>query len=102
MAADVDETGRVGRGGVIAAGHERTARAGADVLRDGGNAVDAAIAALAMSCLCEPVLCSPGGGGFAIVLDPDEPSVHLLDAFVHTPLSTAAVPDDAVRDVHAD
>src|SRR5437764_492948 len=35
--------------GVIAAGHPRTAEAGADVLRAGGNAVDAAIAAVSMS-----------------------------------------------------
>ena len=50
--------------GAVAAGHPRTAEAAADVLAEGGNAFDAAIAALWTACVCEPVLASPGGGGF--------------------------------------
>ena len=38
------QTGTVTGAGVIAAGHPLTAQAGADVLRAGGNAIDAAIA----------------------------------------------------------
>ncbi len=52
------------RKGAVAAGHPLTAEAAAEVLADGGNAFDAAIAALWMACVCEPVLASPGGGGF--------------------------------------
>src|SRR3954468_20700789 len=53
--------------GVIAAGHPLTAEAGARVLRDGGNAVDAAVAAVLMSWVAEPSLTGPGAGGFMLV-----------------------------------
>ena len=55
------------------------------MLRDGGNAVDAAIAALAMACVCEPVLCSPGGGGFAMYRASAAEPISLLDFFPQTP-----------------
>src|SRR6476659_9050602 len=67
--------------GVVAAGHPRTARAGADVLRDGGNAVDAALAALAVSFACEPLLTGLGAGGYMLVVAPHGPRT-LLDFFV--------------------
>jgi gamma-glutamyltranspeptidase/glutathione hydrolase len=88
--------------GVVAAGHDLTARAAATVLRDGGNAVDAAIAAVSMACLCEPVLCSPGSGAFAMVRDGSDGTVHLLDAFVQTPRRHAERIDDGEHVVHAD
>ncbi|WP_420336050.1 gamma-glutamyltransferase [Roseibium sp.] len=71
--------------GSIAAGHQLTAEAGADMLRNGGNAIDAAIAALAMSCVCEPVLASPGGGGFAMLRSAESGKTTLLDFFPQTP-----------------
>ena len=48
--------------GVVAAGHPLTAEAGADVLRAGGNAVDAAVAAVLMSFAAESPLTGPGRG----------------------------------------
>jgi gamma-glutamyltranspeptidase / glutathione hydrolase len=56
--------------GVVAAGHELTAQAGADVLRGGGNAVDAALAAMLTSFLAEPLLTGLGAGGYMLVADP--------------------------------
>jgi gamma-glutamyltranspeptidase/glutathione hydrolase len=50
--------------GMIAAGHELTARAGVEMLENGGNAFDAAVAAVFASFVCESVLTSAGGGGF--------------------------------------
>lgn len=87
--------------GVIAAGHRLTAEAGADVLRRGGNAYDAVIAALAMGCVCEPVLCSPGGGGFAMLRDGSTGAVRVIDAFPHTPIRRAPG-SSGVREVVAD
>jgi gamma-glutamyltranspeptidase/glutathione hydrolase len=87
--------------GVIAAGHRLTAEAGADVLRRDGSAYDAVIAALAMGCVCEPVLCSPGGGGFAMVREGATGSVRIIDFFPQTPLTRRTV-RDGVWEVMAD
>src|SRR5215218_3245426 len=70
--------------GVVAAGHPKTARAGADVLRAGGNAVDAAVAAVLMSFAAESPLTGPGAGGFMLVHTAGGES-HLLDFFVAAP-----------------
>jgi gamma-glutamyltranspeptidase/glutathione hydrolase len=70
--------------GLVAAGHPLTAEAGAAVLRDGGNAVDAAVAAMLMSWAAEPLLTGPGAGGYMLVAGfGDEPT--LLDFFVAAP-----------------
>ena len=70
--------------GVVAAGHPRTAEAGAQALREGGNAVDAAVAAVLMSFVAEPPLTGPGAGGFMLVHTAAGES-HLLDFFVAAP-----------------
>ncbi|MFQ5955446.1 MAG: gamma-glutamyltransferase [Kiloniellales bacterium] len=70
--------------GVVAAGHPKTAEAARIILEDGGNAVDAALAALCAACVAEPVLCSLGGGGFLLARDPDGRGV-LYDFFAQTP-----------------
>ena len=70
--------------GVVAAGHPVTAEAGAAVLRAGGNAVDAAIAAGLASWVAEPLLTGPGAGGYLLVAGAGvEPT--LLDFFVAAP-----------------
>jgi len=69
--------------GVVAAGHPLTAEAGADVLRLGGNAVDAAVACVLMSFVAESPLTGPGAGGFMIVHAQGES--HVLDFFVAAP-----------------
>jgi gamma-glutamyltranspeptidase/glutathione hydrolase len=66
--------------GVVAAGHPLTAEAGAQVLRDGGNAVDAAICAVLTSFVCESQLTGFGAGGFMMVHDGGEDT--LIDFFV--------------------
>src|SRR5881398_1225639 len=48
--------------GAVAAGHPLTAQAGAEVLAEGGNAVDACIAAAFVSWVWESTLTGPGGG----------------------------------------
>jgi gamma-glutamyltranspeptidase / glutathione hydrolase len=70
--------------GAVAAGHPLTAEAGARVLRDGGNAVDAAVAAVLTSFVAESPLTGLGAGGFMLVHDPLDEDV-LLDFFVEVP-----------------
>jgi gamma-glutamyltranspeptidase/glutathione hydrolase len=74
--------------GVVAAGHALTAAAGADVLRAGGNAVDAALAAMLTSFVAEPLLTGLGAGGYMLVAAPGREPV-LLDFFVAAPGSGA-------------
>jgi gamma-glutamyltranspeptidase / glutathione hydrolase len=74
--------------GVIAAGHPLTAEAGARVLREGGNAVDAAVGAMLTSFVAEPLLTGLGAGGYLMVAGGDwEPA--LLDFFVEAPARAA-------------
>ncbi len=75
--------------GVVAAGHPLTAQAGASVLREGGNAVDAAVAAMLASFVAEPLLTGLGAGGYMLVAGGGlEPA--LLDFFVQAPTRTGA------------
>lgn len=62
------------------AGTPYAADAAAEVYRAGGNAADAAVAAAAAVGITEPLMSSIGGGGFALVRDPDG-SVELIDYF---------------------
>ena len=71
--------------GAIAAGHEITAQAGARALAEGGNAVDACIAAAFASWVAESPLTGPGAGGFMLVHRAHDRSSRLLDFFVAAP-----------------
>jgi gamma-glutamyltranspeptidase / glutathione hydrolase len=73
--------------GAVAAGHPLTAEAGAAVLRDGGNAVDAAVAAVLTSFVTESPLTGFGAGGFMLIHAP--PEDVLLDFFVEVPGRTS-------------
>ena len=87
----VDEIWCINRGmtgrGAVAAGHPETAGAAADVLRDGGNAFDAALAAMCVACVTEPVLASLGGGGF-LTAHPAGGSPVVYDFFPQTPINS--------------
>ena len=69
--------------GVVAAGHPLTAEAGAEVLREGGNAVDAAVCAVLASFAVESPLTGFGAGGFMMVHRGEE--TVLIDFFVAAP-----------------
>jgi len=69
--------------GVVAAGHPLSAEAGAGVLRQGGNAVDAAVCAVLASFAVESPLTGFGAGGHMMVHEAGETT--LVDFFVAAP-----------------
>lgn len=87
--------------GIIAAGHTATAQAAESILREGGNAFDAVLAALATACVAEPVLASLGGGGF-LVAQPAGGVARVYDFFVHTPRRQRPVAELDFRPIIAD
>ncbi|MBK5221159.1 MAG: gamma-glutamyltransferase, partial [Thermoleophilia bacterium] len=73
--------------GVVAAGHPLSAEAGAEVLREGGNAVDAAIGAVLASFAVESPLTGFGAGGYMLVRREGGAAtdIALIDFFVAAP-----------------
>ena len=76
--------------GAIAAGHPLTAEAGAAILRAGGHAVDACLAAAFVSWVCESPLAGPGGGGFMLVHETGSGRTSVLDFFVTVPRAASS------------
>lgn len=71
--------------GIIAAGHPATTQAGRDILDIGGNAFDAALAAMLASCVAEVCTTSAGGGGFLLGYSEKSKRSRLFDFFSQTP-----------------
>jgi gamma-glutamyltranspeptidase / glutathione hydrolase len=83
--------------GAVAAGHPATAEAGARVLREGGNAVDALLAAAFAAFVAEGPLTGPAGGGFILVHEP-EGETSVLDCFFACPAGTLGPMEEVVID----
>ena len=83
--------------GAIAAGHPLTAQAGARVLEEGGNAVDACIAAAFVAFVTEGPLTGPTGGGFFLIHEPDR-ELTVLDCFFAVPARMLGAMEEVVID----
>ncbi len=70
---------------MIAAGGPETAAAGAAALKEGGNAVDAVVAAMFEAFITEPCLTSPGGAGVATLYDTSQDRAKTFDFFAAVP-----------------
>ena len=70
--------------GSIAGGEKSTVEAASQILKNGGNAFDAAVGAVFTSMVSEYNLTGPGGGG-AFLAYPANSNPILYDFFVDTP-----------------
>ena len=77
----------IAQNGMVASSHPLATQIGIDILKKGGNAIDAAIAVNAALGLMEPTGCGIGGDLFAIVWDPKGKKLHGLNASGPSPQS---------------
>jgi len=71
--------------GMIATSQPLASAAGLRILQQGGNAVDAAVAAAAVLCVVEPMMVSPGGDLFALVWDAKKKELKALNSSGRSP-----------------
>lgn len=72
--------------GVVAAGSMQTAQAAVEILRQGGNAVDAAIASAFAVSAGEPTVTSLGGAGIMMIYSKENGALTVCDFFANAPL----------------
>ncbi|MFE2039772.1 gamma-glutamyltransferase [Streptomyces sp. NPDC059477] len=80
----------VGHGGAVASVDADATAAGIEVLRQGGNAVDAAVATAAALGVTEPYSAGIGGGGYFVYYDAKSRKVHTIDGRETAPLSAGS------------
>jgi len=89
-----DRKGVFGKNGMVASAHEEASKAGLEILKAGGNAVDAAIATHYALVVVFPFAGNLGGGGFAVIREHNG-DLHSIDFREKAPLA-------AHRDMYLD
>ena len=83
---DVSKNAVTGKNGIVVAQEIEAANTGKQVLLEGGNAVDAAVATALALCVTEPWMSGLGGGGFMIVYLAKQNVVRVVDFGMISPL----------------
>ncbi|MCP3026415.1 gamma-glutamyltransferase [Halobacillus sp. A5] len=86
-----DDEVAYGGEGMVATAHPAASEVGAEVLRKGGTAMDAAIAIQLALNVAEPMMSGIGGGGFMMVYDAEKDDVSIIDSRERAP--AGAEPD---------
>jgi gamma-glutamyltranspeptidase/glutathione hydrolase len=89
-----DRKGVMGKNGMVASAHEEASKAGIEILKAGGNAIDAAIATHYALAVVFPFAGNLGGGGFAVIREKNG-NTHSIDFREKAPLA-------AHRDMYLD
>jgi gamma-glutamyltranspeptidase/glutathione hydrolase len=94
----------IAKNGMVATSHPLASQAGLEVLKAGGNAADAAIAANAMQCVVEPMSCGIGGDLFVIYWDAKTQKLYGLNASGRSPykLSRQVFADKGLSQIPSD
>lgn len=77
--------------GMVVTAHPMASKVGADVLRQGGNAVDAAVAIQFALNVAEPMMSGIGGGGFLMYYDAESEDISVINSRERAP--AGATPD---------
>jgi gamma-glutamyltranspeptidase/glutathione hydrolase len=80
----------LGTGYAIATSHQEASLIGAEILRNGGNAIDAAVAACALLGVIEPQSTGIGGDCFAFVWSASDRELHAINGSGHSPMGISA------------
>jgi gamma-glutamyltranspeptidase/glutathione hydrolase len=99
-AAAAPDASAVGVHGMVVAESEDAARAGVEILKQGGNAVDSAVATALAVGVTNPAACGIGGGGFMLIYIAKSHAYYALDYRETAPLQ--ARPDMYVRNGQPD
>ncbi len=94
-AAAARDTSAAGVHGMVVSESEDAARAGVEILKHGGNAVDSAVAAALAAGVTNPASCGIGGGGFMLIYIAKRHAFYALDYRETAPLQ--ARPDMYLR-----
>lgn len=86
MATPGDDSGQSVQAMVVT-NHQHATDAAVQILKDGGNAVDAAVAAMFVLSVVEPWASGPGGGGLMMVSEPHKAGVTVIDFKEKAPLN---------------
>src|ERR1039457_6636875 len=97
-AAAARDTSAVGVHGMVVSESEYAARAGVEILKHGGNAVDSAVATALAVGVTNPAACGIGGGGFMLIYIAKTHAFYALDYPETAPLQ--ARPDMYLRNGH--
>jgi gamma-glutamyltranspeptidase len=82
--------------GMVASGHPLASEAGINILRNGGNVIDAALAVASTLSVVEPMMSGIGGDGYMMVYWKETDSIHVINGTGAAPLN--CTPDQFKKD----